>query len=420
MAEAEKKQNWEDITQDGDAPGGLLKQVLVQGQSPYGPTKDAAIKVHYNGILTASQKKFDSSIDREEYYKFTLSERKVIKGWAVGIPTMRFGEKCLIRCRKDYAYGDESPPGSDIPEGSSLDFEVELYTNYEKVNALEGIQKLSIGGEFQMKTAKDEAKINIDFAVCDQWGNSKGIERKNTSLEVLEEDTFSDFPEWVHKCFMTMGESQHMIFSVSSDEYERPEWWKIPEADSIFYFRVKINSLENRKELWQMEVEEKFAESLRRKEVGNTFFKQKVFTKAKKHYSKGLEILEADIKQASGRDNKKTTEEIIEEFPSEFWDLYCGLASNLSMTYIKQKIYDDGRDAASKALKYRSKNMKALARRAQCLVQTGDPFGAREDLAIVLKMDPGNKYCENLDKIAKQRVKAYEKKKKKMAAKMFG
>lgn len=69
--------------------------------------------------------KFDSSRDRGKEFKFTLGKGNVIKGWDEGFARMRKGEKALLKCRSDYAYGD-TPPGDTIPPGATLTFDVEL------------------------------------------------------------------------------------------------------------------------------------------------------------------------------------------------------------------------------------------------------------------------------------------------------
>ena len=49
----------------------------------------------------------------------------MIKGWDEGVATMLKGEKALLTCRSDYAYGDRGSPPK-IPGGATLVFEVEL------------------------------------------------------------------------------------------------------------------------------------------------------------------------------------------------------------------------------------------------------------------------------------------------------
>lgn len=117
----------EDISPDKD--GGLFKKVLVEGKGDEKPLQGDKAFVHYTGRLL-SGKVFDSSIERNEPFSFQIGkgaygEDQVIKGWVVGIQTMRKGEKCTLTCRPEYAYGEKgSPP--DIPGNAILQFDIEL------------------------------------------------------------------------------------------------------------------------------------------------------------------------------------------------------------------------------------------------------------------------------------------------------
>lgn len=80
--------------------------------------------VHYVGTLEDGTK-FDSSRDRDQEFNFKLGIGNVIKGWDSGVATMKKGEKCILKCRSDYAYGEQGSPPA-IPGGATLNFEVEL------------------------------------------------------------------------------------------------------------------------------------------------------------------------------------------------------------------------------------------------------------------------------------------------------
>ena len=74
--------------------------------------------MHYTGTLEDGTK-FDSSVDRGDPFEFKLGASQVIKGWDVGVATMKKGEKSLFTLRADYAYGERgSPP--NIPPGATL------------------------------------------------------------------------------------------------------------------------------------------------------------------------------------------------------------------------------------------------------------------------------------------------------------
>ena len=78
---------------------------------------------HYTGTLDDGTK-FDSSVDRGKEFKFTIGKGNVIKGWDQGFATMKKGEKAILRCRSDYAYGDKAT--GSIPANATLNFDVEL------------------------------------------------------------------------------------------------------------------------------------------------------------------------------------------------------------------------------------------------------------------------------------------------------
>ena len=67
--------------------------------------------VHYTGTLTDG-KKFDSSRDRGEPFRFTLGVGQVIKGWDEGVAKLSKGERAKLTISPDFGYGDRGPPGS--------------------------------------------------------------------------------------------------------------------------------------------------------------------------------------------------------------------------------------------------------------------------------------------------------------------
>ena len=81
--------------------------------------------VHYVGRLAEDGREFDSSRARGNPFSFTLGKGHVIRGWDLGVATMRLGETCVLRCGSAYAYGERGS-GPKIPGGATLEFEVEL------------------------------------------------------------------------------------------------------------------------------------------------------------------------------------------------------------------------------------------------------------------------------------------------------
>jgi peptidylprolyl isomerase len=88
------------------------------------PTKGQTVEVHYTGTLE-NGKKFDSSRDRNQTFKFQIGEGQVIKGWDEGLMTMKVGGRRQLIIPAELGYGSRSP-GAGIPPNAVLLFDVEL------------------------------------------------------------------------------------------------------------------------------------------------------------------------------------------------------------------------------------------------------------------------------------------------------
>merc|ERR1712234_66463 len=87
------------------------------------------LEMHYTGTLEDG-KKFDSSRDRSEPFKFQIGVGQVIKGWEEGTLGMCVGEKRKLIVPPELGYGDQGA-GDIIPGGATLYFEVELMDTEE-------------------------------------------------------------------------------------------------------------------------------------------------------------------------------------------------------------------------------------------------------------------------------------------------
>ena len=109
---------------------GLSMRILKEGTGNTAENGQIAV-VHYTGWLydeTAKNNrgdKFDSSVDRDQYFSFMLGARRVIQGWDRGVVGMKVGETRELTISPDMAYGERGA-GNVIAPGAMLIFEIEL------------------------------------------------------------------------------------------------------------------------------------------------------------------------------------------------------------------------------------------------------------------------------------------------------
>jgi FKBP-type peptidyl-prolyl cis-trans isomerase len=126
---AEKAAGQAFLTENKKRPGvtttasGLQYEVLTRSTGTVSPKATDKVEVHYHGTLL-NGKVFDSSVNRGETITFGLNQ--VIKGWTEGLQLMKEGDKFKFFIPSELAYGNNSP-GSGIPAGATLVFEVELF-----------------------------------------------------------------------------------------------------------------------------------------------------------------------------------------------------------------------------------------------------------------------------------------------------
>jgi len=102
---------------------GMKIEVLKEGSGEAAKSGDL-VTVNYVGTLTNGTK-FDSSLDRNQPFQFTLGQNRVIQGWELGVAGMKVGEKRKLTIPPKLGYGAQGA-GGVIPPNATLIFEVDL------------------------------------------------------------------------------------------------------------------------------------------------------------------------------------------------------------------------------------------------------------------------------------------------------
>lgn len=146
----------------------MTKTIVREGTGDAHPAKSSKVYVHYTGRLEDGTV-FDSSRGRGEPFTFTLGTGGVIKGWDLGVATMRRGERAILRCQPKYAYGAAGSPPK-IPPNATLEFDVELLRWVDGEELAPGItKKVAVAGEGWRKP-KDKDEVVVEITSKDAAG----------------------------------------------------------------------------------------------------------------------------------------------------------------------------------------------------------------------------------------------------------
>jgi len=128
-AENAKKFKKAPMEQKVKTASGLEYTILTPSEVTVAPKPGSTVTVHYTGWLNDNGqpgKKFDSSVDRGQKFKFQIGVGQVIRGWDEGVMGMKVGEKRRLYIPATLGYGARGA-GAAIPPNADLIFDVELF-----------------------------------------------------------------------------------------------------------------------------------------------------------------------------------------------------------------------------------------------------------------------------------------------------
>jgi FK506-binding protein 4/5 len=383
-----------DISGDGQ----LTKQILVTGSGEEMPTSGSQVEVHYVGTLLDGTE-FDSSRGRGTPFSFKLGQGQVIKGWDEGVATMKMGEKAILTCAPEYAYGAAGSPPK-IPANATLQFEVELlsWNDKEDITKDGGVLKrvLKAGSGYQKPRTRSTVKVMMKATLEDE---TIFMNHMDQPLEMVLGDDES-VPEGLEKAIesMTLGEKSQFFVkpNYGYGEFGYPEL-KVPSNASLVY-ELELVSFEKGKESWEMEKAEKIEYAQLLKDQGNRLFKQGRIARATVKYNEAVELIKFET----------TLEGELMEQANQV-RLSCHL--NMAACKLKMKNWTECIHACDEALTIASQSIKAMYRKAQAQLALGDIENARTTVEDALQFEPENTNMQVLQRkvrLAQQHIRAKE------------
>ncbi|KAL7116171.1 hypothetical protein ACP275_04G226500 [Erythranthe tilingii] len=188
---------------------GLKKKLVKEGEGWDTPDNGDEVAVHYTGTLVDGTK-FDSSRDRGEPFTFTLGQGQVIKGWDLGIKTMKKGENAVFTIPAELAYGESGSPPT-IPPNATLQFDVELlsWVSVKDICKDGGIFKKILKEGEKWEHPKDPDEVFVKYEVKLDDGT---VVSKSDGIEFSVEE--GHFCPALSKAVKTMKKGEAVLLTV--------------------------------------------------------------------------------------------------------------------------------------------------------------------------------------------------------------
>jgi FK506-binding protein 4/5 len=263
----------EDITEKKD--GGVIKYLERNGSGDERPSLGDTVYVHYVGTLLDGTK-FDSSRDRGEMFTFEVGKGSVIKGWDLGVPTMKRGELSKFTIRADYGYGSAGSPPT-IPPNATLVFEIELFDFHGEdlsENKDKSVVRRTIKQGTGYSSPNEGARVIVNLKGIEASSRRVFDERSNLEFELGEGFSINVCEGIEHALKKFKKEERSLVYLKPSQAWGFQGNKQLNlGANAEVVYEIELVNFEKAKESWQLNSKEKLEQSEMLKNKGADLFK---------------------------------------------------------------------------------------------------------------------------------------------------
>lgn len=256
---------------------------------------------------------------------------------------------------------------------------------------------------------KRETAVKIHFTVTDNENRVLDDTYSKESGKVLAYRVASgEVPKAVDRIVKTMRKLEVARGRCkASENLAGGTATKALPPDTPVIYTIELVDLVKEKEPWEMNNEEKFQFSAKRREEGNEFFKAGQYKRAAKRYKSALACVQSD--HSFSKDEKGKGKE---------YQVMC--LNNIAAAYAKLEKWKEVVDNTTKALEHDPSNVKALLRRANAHLIRSDLEYARRDAKKALEKQPNDKELLAILAKCEAQQKEQDRKDREIYAKMMG
>merc|ERR1712242_151521 len=160
-----------------ERPSGLKIEHILKPESCDKQAENGQmLTMHYTGTLEDGTK-FDSSLDRNEPFKFQIGVGQVIKGWEEGVLGMCIGEKRRLIVPPELGYGAQGA-GDIIPGGATLFFDVELVGAEEGPTPVNVFKQIDLDSDMALSRDEISSYLKQQVETMANAGGEQGEEAR--------------------------------------------------------------------------------------------------------------------------------------------------------------------------------------------------------------------------------------------------